>query len=338
MIGIQVAWLFGKLLFLYSLAFILSLSLFFYFSGQVLPPHRILKFPIKWGGLGLGNVEIEGGQRLGGNFYIGESTESIAESQRGIYPNVPYDISLLLKYPDRPEINELGNLRIKMKLIRLDGSEAGNFEIIRSLRYERKMLKFFRELIWIPISIWSKEGSDRIERISLIDRLVDLETKFGNEGKKKNYFIKERENNRIVRVEISISPFPPLHSSHLEILANLSKLQNLFYYWRIPVAILIISSLTFILWFLINIYATIEIIKIILKVLKASELEQAEFKAFDEDEEEDNSVDFLAQFVPPTEESVESFIGDLRHRKKHQITRNDSSDLDLDDEDQNVPN
>ena len=177
----MVVWLLIKLLFLYLAAFLVSLSFFIYLNGKLLPPHRTLQFPLMWrDSSSKAVVELEKGQRLGGNFYIGASN-SIIEGRR-LYPNIPYDMFLLLKYPDRPEIPDLGNLKINLKLFRRNGHEAGNFEIIRALRYESKLLRSCRDILGIPGAIWRDTGSERIERVSLIERLIDIESEEGRKN------------------------------------------------------------------------------------------------------------------------------------------------------------
>ena len=181
-----------KVLFLYLSGFLISISLFIYLNLKLLPPHRTLQFQLMWKeSNSIAVVELEKGQILGGNFYLDES-DSIIEGRR-IYSNIPYDISLLLKYPDRPEIPDLGNLRINMKLFRRDGLEAGNFEILRSLRYESKLLRLFRDILGIPLAIWKDTGSERIERISIIKRLIDID---GGERMLKNENGKIRKGTR----------------------------------------------------------------------------------------------------------------------------------------------
>lgn len=364
----MILWLMLKLLFLYLAAFLASISFYIYLNGKLLPPHRTLQFPLIWrDSSSKAVVELEKGQRLGGNFYLGAS-DSALEGRR-IHPNIPYDISLLLKYPDRPEISDLGNLKINMKLFRRDGREAGNFEIIRALRYESNLLRVCRDILKIPGAIWKDTGSERIERVSLIERLIDIDSATGRKATRRtgNDFkfivneVKEGEDNfkkenPIDRVEISISPLPPLHSAQLEVLANLSPFQNFLFYWRVPAAILIIGISTFILWFLVNIYALIETVKIVLEISRGRENTVVDLSEIEEmteiiqetygdihenisgnDSDISDSNNFVSvQFPPP--ESVANFIGDLRQRRK----QNDEDDISVyssadEIEDQSVP-
>ena len=383
-----VVWFLLKLLFLYLAAFLASISFFFYLNGKILPPHRTLQFPLTWrDSSSKAVVLLEKSQRQGGNCYIGAS-DSILEARR-IYSNIPYDISILLKYPDRPEIPDLGNLRITLKLFRRDGHEAGNFEIIRALRYESKLLRFCRDLLGLPVAIWKDAGSERIERISLIERLIDAQGETerkanadaggrpGNDFKFITSEAKDKEENfkkenPIDRVEISISPLPPLHSAQLEVLANLSPLQHFLFYWRVSAAILIIGISTSILWLLISVYALIESVKILLQISQGrddaavdlSEIEEMteilqevynpqdmhsghRSSGHDSDSESNNSSNsssnFVSvQFLPP--EEVAHFIGDLRQRRKPEESNTEDEDQisvysSADEiEDQSVPN
>ena len=385
----MILWLLVKLLLLYIWTFLVSVSLYFYLNRTLLPSHRIIEFPLNWRENSLSSlssspssittaiVELERGQRVGGNFYLksSKSNES-GDVQVPDFPviqsNVPYDISLLLKYPDRPEIADLGNLRIKMKMVRRDGSEAGSVEIVRALRYETNILRLFREMISVPGAIWRGTGSERIERINLIERLVDKSVQ--NERKQPhfgaNQFIMKQNHplnsNPINRLEISISPLPPLHSLHLEVLANLSPLQHFLFYWRVPTGLLVIGGCTAILWFLVSIYALIEGVKLIMNIRKREssestnemidlseigELEEVTESirstcgSEGEDEDEDEDEEIICLPFPPVD-SVANFIGDLRQRKLSAKSDDDDDDDDgngsiyesSDDvEDQNVP-
>ena len=351
----MIVWLLVKLLFLYVAAFFASLSFFVYLNGKLLPPHRTLQFPLMWrDASSKAVVELERGQRLGGNFYIGGAGEPAVVEARRLYPNVPYDISLLLKYPDRPEIPDLGNLRINLKLFRRDGGEAGSFEILRALRYESKLLRLSREILGIPGAIWRDSGSERSERIALIERLIDAENSSASSNSKSGdfKFIEKEGNtkreNPIDRVEISISPLPPLHSAQLEVLANLSPLQHFLFYWRVPAAILIVGISTAILWFLVSIYAFIEIVKIVLHMTRTNErikvdlseieeMREIELAQSESDESEVESSFESVQFPPA--ESVSNFIGDLRQRRKNCEDENEEeiSVYSSADEDQSVP-
>ena len=138
----MIFWLFFKVFLLYGISFLFSISIYFYLNGRLLPPHRTLQFPLIWREGEIAVVELEKDQRIGGNFYLKgkgnnfeiettTTTTTTTTTRRRtrnfpvIQSNVPYDISLLLNYPDRPEISDLGNLRVSMKLFRKDGKEAG---------------------------------------------------------------------------------------------------------------------------------------------------------------------------------------------------------------------
>lgn len=358
----MVFWLFLKVFFLYGISFLFSVSIYFYLNRQILPPHRTLQFPLIWREGEIAIVELEKGQRLGGNFYIKQQEKINNNNFPVIQSNVPYDISLLLKYPDRSEIADLGNLKFYMKLFRKDGKEAGKIEGFRALRYESKILRISKEILSLPVALWKDSGSERIERISLVQRLID-EPNFNEKHKEKekdNFGFdskKEEEirKNPIDRLEISINPLPPLHSLHLEILANLSPLQHFLFYWRIPAAVLIIGSCTLTLWLLVTFYALIEVVKIILtfkrgkeetevtEVVDLSEIE--EFKQVIEEDISDDNIDhddtiedIVVSVQFPQAESVSNFIGDLRQRKLKTKDEDDAISIyNSDTEDQSVP-
>lgn len=365
--GTMVLWLFLKLFLLYTISFGFSVSIYFYLNGKLLPPHRTIKFPLNWREEeGIGVVELGKGQRLGGNFYLKQNYDG-GDSFEIIYSNVPYDISLLLKYPDRPEISDLGNLRISMKLTRKDGTEAVKIETLKALRYESKILRFFKEILSLPSAIWRDSGSERIERISLVERLIDDE--FAKKEEREKDFLglneKKDENKRnpIDRIEIKIKPLPPLHSLQLEILANLSPLQHFLFYYRIPSAIFIIGVSTTILWLLVTFYGLIEVLKIVLNLRKGKEVicldEITEFEQVMKSVESAESADTVAVAVAddennqdtgedisstsvqfPEADSVANFIGDLRQRKLKTKAEDDDDLISVynsDAEDQSVP-
>lgn len=390
-----VVWLLVKLFVLYTTSLLLSISVFVYLNQTILPPHQTLKYPLTWRqseGNTIGVVELERGQRFGGNFSLrsekknhepAHATEEQNVKYSVIQGSVPYDISLLLKYPDRPEIADLGNLKIVTNLVRRDGESAVKIESVQALRYETRVLRLVRDVLSVPGALWRDSGSERTERISLATRLVDdlNAANPSNGGKlpgKKDFGVDHFNSNKklgkqnpIERVEISISPLPPLHSVHLEVLANLSPLQHVLFHWRIPAAILIVGGCTALLWFLVTIYALIEVVRIFLSLLKehgqrsrnvvksasvvnvteesveiveesgsslsisSSTLESATSSS-DEDSAEIVSVPF------PPAESVATFIGDLRQRKLQAIINDNDDDDDVskynsDVEDQSVP-
>jgi hypothetical protein len=366
--ALMIFWLFLKFLFLYGFSFLFSVSIYFYLNRRLLPPHRTLQFPLIWREGEIATVELEKGQRLGGNFYLRGEPRNYKKDEKTNFPviqsNVPYDISLLLNYPDRPEIADLGNLKVSLKLFRKDGKEAGTIEGFRALRYESKILRICRGILSLPVVLWKDSGSERVERISLVKRLVDesnskgsaenlnIKNDFGFDSKKE-----EITKNSINRLEISIDPLPPLHSLHLEILANLSPLQHFLFYWRVPAAVLIIGSCTLTLWLLVSFYAFIEVVKIILNFKQKKEetevvdlSEAEEFKQILEEAEEtkiDDTSDDISEIGDteiavsiqfPQAESVANFIGDLRQRKLKSTDEDDAISIyNSDTEDQSVP-
>lgn len=351
----MIFWLFLKVSLLYGISFLFSIFIYFYLNGRLLPPHRTLQFPLNWREGEIAVVELENDQRYGGNFYLKGNFDIETRNFPVIQSNVPYDISLLLKYPDRPEIADLGNLRVSLKLLRKDGKEAGKLETFRALRYESKILRNFREILSLPIAIWKDSGSERIERISLIKRLID-ESNLRKDG---DFGFDLKRKNPIDRLEISINPLPPLHSVQLEILVNLSPLQHFLFYWRIPAAVLIIGGVTCVLWLLVSFYTLIEIIKIILSFKKSEPELEPEFIDLSEIEElnqvlkeaddasepsdatdirdmGDDNIIVSVQFPPA--ESVANFIGDLRQRKLKAKDEDDAISIyNSDAEDQSVP-
>lgn len=367
MIG-SILWLIVKLILFYSIAFLGSTSFYLYLHQKVLPPHRTLQFPVTWTCNTGMEVDFGRGQREGGNFYLKNSSPSSAPV---INSNVPYDLSLLLRYPDRREISDLGNLKIVMKLFRKHGQEqAGKIEKIVSLRYESGILRFVKDFISLPVSIWRDTGSERLERITLIKRLIDNDQEAEENYKdSQNFRLKTSNFNQIDKIEISINPLPSLHSLELEVLVNLSPLQHFLFYYRVPAAILVIGLGTGFLWFIISIYAFVHFIKIILG-MKEEEIEDiidldemAEFKMdldpsinivdldsdqIKEDSRDDSVVSVSSIEFPPSE-SVANFIGELRQRKfVNKNAKGDSifesesefekeKEKNDDDDDQNVP-
>lgn len=364
-----VVWLLVKLLVLYTATLLFSISIFVYLNQTILPPHQTLKYPLVWHSANMGVVELERGQRLGGNFNLQSGIISAEKEKYSVVQgSVSYDISLLLKYPDRPEIADLGNLRIVMNLVRRDGEIAGKIENVQALRYETRLLRLVRDVLSIPDALWRDSGSERTERIQLATRLVDdsnisvkREKSFGVD--QFNSSKKASKVNPIDRIEISISPVPPLHSIHLEILANLSPLQHILFHWRVPTAVLIIGGCTSMLWFLVSIYALIEVVRILLKMRKeyegvesldsasvrteiveiqgevTSETLSLESVTDDEEESTEPETEVVSLHFPPAE-TVANFIGDLRQRKLQSIQDEDDDDVskyNSDVEDQSVP-
>ena len=253
-------------------------------------------------------------------------------------------MSLLLKYPDRSEISDLGNLKFAIKLFRKNGQFAGEFEVIKSLRYESQLLRYCRNVLSIPGSIWRDSGSERMERIKLIERFIDDVSEYDGDDEKDtkntvnnniNYintatFTSTKTifgNNPIDRLNIKIDPLPPIHSIELEVLVNLSHLQHFLFYYRLPAAILIIGTTTSLLWIIISSYAFIKLLNMLLMLRTAEKeksVEDPECESERESESEINSIDpindtesinsILSVEFPPTE-SVANFIGDLRRRK-----------------------
>ena len=304
---------------------------------------------------------------------------------------------MLLKYPDRKEIADLGNLKIDLKLFRRDGSSAGTIKTVQSLRYESKILRGFKEILALPGAIWNDRGSERLERIPLVNRLVDEYEKervknFGvveddvvdedeNKTNKNNSSsssnnnnnndsnnnnnnneifngTNNRKNNPINRLQISISPLPPIHSIHLEVLANLSPLQHFLFYWKFLGAFLIIGACTAGLWILINIYGLIEFFRLIYYFnyqKKQKEEFEEEFEILENEIENDNEIDngieidefnndhkTISEFTNtneiiinselPNSTQVAEFIGDLRKRKIKNRNQNEQNKFSFDDE------
>lgn len=383
----EIWFLLGKLLVLYLGTFSFSLSVFLFVNRTVLPPHLILKYPLQWQAGGkLAIIDLDRGQRLGGNFYLkrsnssfddgteyfkGEEGGSIGVDKRAssssstststsslfnsnvqqkphlLLPEIPYDIALVLTYPDRPEISDLGNLRVQMRMMRDGGQEmAGQIEALRALRYESPLLRLARQVISLPGALWRDEGSQRTERISVIERLV-LQND-NNRGKDKNLSID--------RLEISVSPLPALHSVHLEILANLTALQLFLFKFKLVAAVIVIGGLTGVLWTLVTIYALIEAVRMAIRIYNSRKIaliqdkeEEEELSSvndeliindFDNDDNDDNGdndvVDENEEIVSinfPPAESVASFIGDLRQRKPSERPSSSNNNNTNDDDD-----
>lgn len=369
-------WLIWKLIILYSLSILSSVSFYFYLHRTILPPHRTLRFPVEWREDGRSAViDLGRGQRTGGNFYLKHRNGN----KRVISSNVPYDFSLLLKYPDRPEIANLGNLKLSTKLSRRSGQSVGVFETLQALRYESPVLRWCKEVLRVPGAVWKDSGSVREERIKLFEKFVDEddseEERINRVNKKDNRvdsifkkdFI-ETNSNPIEKIEIFFtSAVPPLHSLQLEILVNLSPLQHFLFYYRIPAAVLIIGMGTAALWFLVTIYALIEFVtratglilrdkeeeNLMIKLDEDTEFSEIERELDESDNErarerEDNgtvssvdSVDFSQSISVesinfPPAESVANFIGDLRQRKRNYSEDEDEYE-ESDEIDQSVP-
>lgn len=353
MLLLPLLWLIAKLIVLYTTAFLASVSLYFYLHRTILPPHQTLRFPVEWRENGRSAlVDFEGGQRSGGNFYLrrqGEKRRSVDTNVVDL--NVPYDLSLLMKYPDRPEVADFGNLQISVNLWRRDGQSAGNFHRIRSLRYDSRLLRVCRDVLRVPGAIWRDSGSERTERIGLFERLVDENgenVKRSSKDSSKFNFIENSPaaSNPIAKIEVIFDKVPPLHSLELEILVNLSLLQHFLFYYRIPAAVLIVGTSTTILWIILTLYAVIELAKIL--IFQSEKAEQSKEESEDENSEIvdlDECTELNEILLEPVEiefppaDSVANFIGDLRQRRKGKAEEEEGEieSVESVDEDQSVP-
>lgn len=358
-------WIIFRLFLLYLGSFVVSIGFYVYLMGKFLPRHQVLNFPVVWSVTdSRAFVELKGGQRIGGNFYLDKNNRK-GNCDSELQSNVPYDISLILKYPDRREVSDLGNLRISLKMVREDESEAIQVDTIRALRYETGVLRMFREILSVPVMLWrGNDGNERVERISLITRMIDdVKSRGGGVVNRNNFdFSLSTTSSYIVappinRFEITIDPMPPLHALNLEILANLSPLQHFLYYWPVTSAVLIIGVGTGSLWLLVTLYGLISLIFIILELREDYFKQIKEVEDTDELEDEDENIkeegeegivnvnvngegdgdESVVSIEFPPIDSVATFICDLRQRKL-KLQRDEGfpfdSEMDIESEDQ----
>lgn len=196
-------------------------------------------------------------------------------------PNQPYDISLLLRYPDRAEMANLGSLLFTLRLQRRVSGDAFTLTRMRALRYDAPIVRIARQLLSLPLTLWSGEGSERTERVFLAKGLVDpllragqLTGSVSHESPKTHESHETHETNEsrafrpISAVKVSIScparddaTLLPLFSAELEIAAHFTGLRYFLFYWRVTAATVLIGGSTLLCWFIVSVYLLVELVR-----------------------------------------------------------------------------